>query len=1096
MSEIGPLNWSDLGVSELVPTGTVTLLLADVEGSTWLWQTAPDEMTAAIANLDRTLAELVSIYHGVRPIEQGEGDSFVVAFPWASDAVACALALQRAPLVPIRLRIGLHTGEVQLRDESNYVGPTINRTGRLRSLAHGGQTVLSATTSDLVIDRLPSDAWLTDLGSHVVRDLPRPEHVMQLCHPDLRNEFPPLRTADLGVSQHLPVQLTSFVGRTTQIVELQQILRDSRLVTLTGAGGVGKTRLAVRVAVDVAADFGDGVWFVDLAPITDPELVPLTAARALGLPDQPGRTTTETLQRAIGDRHRLIVLDNCEHLLDATAILSAALLATCPGLTMLATSREPIGVAGELSWRVPSLTLDGEAVELFAHRARHARADFTITDENSTTVTEICRRLDGMPLAIELAAARVRALSVREILDGLHDRFRLLTRGVRTALRRQQTLRASVDWSYALLTDPERALFRRLAVFVGGFDLDAAEAVAADDEMPHHQVLDQLTLLVDKSLVVAENRSDPTRYRLWETVRQYALEKLGESGEADVVRSRHRDHYLAIARLLDTPTSAGLDGLIDRADLEIDNLRAAHVWSREIGDNDQALAIVSSLEPLWLNRGLLREGLTWIDGVLDGEDSHDTTVTPATWVKAFAARCALALGTAAPANMDQAQQALAIARELGDPDLIARALQACGQCASYSPDVAQPYFTEAIELFRASSSWWRLCQVRVYQCVLGTLLGDPTIAITAGEDGRDVADANGDGYSSLGCRFWRGMGLMMRGDLADAGAELRAVTAEADKGHVAVMYSLGLFGHGLVLALQGEADAARACARAALHAAAGVVGYEDLAYVGWACAALAAGDAAQAREASEAAWRYRVPLREVLTRAIIPMSEALLGCGDLLAARAWADDTVAMTMGWHRVRALTARARVAIAQGDPDQAERDAHEALGVATTVGSYVCLSNTFECLARLAADNGDHRHAVRLLTAADGILRRNGEVRFKVYQAGYESLVASVRDALEASDFDAASTEGAALSTEEAIAYAQRGRGERKRPTTGWGSLTPTERDVVRLVSVGLSNKEIGERLFVSPRTVQTHLTHVYTKLGFSSRVRLAQEASRLG
>jgi DNA-binding CsgD family transcriptional regulator len=226
------------------------------------------------------------------------------------------------------------------------------------------------------------------------------------------------------------------------------------------------------------------------------------------------------------------------------------------------------------------------------------------------------------------------------------------------------------------------------------------------------------------------------------------------------------------------------------------------------------------------------------------------------------------------------------------------------------------------------------------------------------------------------------------------------------------------------------------------------------------------------------------------------MSEALLGCGDLLAARAWADDTVAMTMGWHRMRALTARARVAIAQGDPDQAERDAHDALGVATKVGSYVYLSNTFECLARLAADNGDHRHAVRLLSAADGILRRNGEVRFKVYQAGYESLVASVRDALGASDFDAAWTEGATLSTEEAIAYAQRGRGERKRPTTGWGSLTPTERDVVRLVSEGLGNKEIGERLFVSPRTVQTHLTHVYTKLGFSSRVRLAQEASRLG
>ena len=343
------------------------------------------------------------------------------------------------------------------------------------------------------------------------------------------------------------MQLTSFVGRDAQLTQLRELLAENRLVTLTGAGGVGKTRLAIQVAAQMAGEFADGVWYVDLAPITDPELVPVTVARALGLPDQPGRSTMDTLLRFVRDRQMLVVLDNCEHLLDASAELVVALLSGAAGLTVLATSREAIGVAGEVSWRVPSLSLADEAIELFTDRARHARPDFAVTDDNAAAVGEICARLDGVPLAIELAAARVRALSLAEILDSLHDRFRLLTGGARTAVRRQQTLRASVDWSHALLTEPERVLFRRLAVFLGGFDLDAAQAVAGGGEVERYQVLDQLTLLVDKSLVVADDSGGRTRYRLLETVRQYALEKLGESGEADAVRSRHRDYYTALA---------------------------------------------------------------------------------------------------------------------------------------------------------------------------------------------------------------------------------------------------------------------------------------------------------------------------------------------------------------------------------------------------------------------------------------------------------------------------------------------------------------------------------------------------------------------
>ncbi len=451
LASMGETSWGDVFMSEL-PTGTVTLLLADVEGSTRLWETQPEAMKSAVERLDQTLAEAVAAHGGVRPVEQGEGDSFVIAFPRAADAVRCALVLQQAPLAPIKLRIGVHTGDVHLRDEGNYIGPTINRTARLRDLAHGGQTVLSGATEPLVIDQLPADVTLNDLGSHPLRDLPRPERVIQLCHPDLHNDFPPLRTANVVAAANLPVQLSSFIGRKAEIGSIREALADNRLITLTGAGGAGKTRLAIQVAAEMATEFADGVWYVDLAPITDPGVVPVTAARVLGLPDQPGKQTMDVLLRFIRDRRMLILLDNCEHLLDACADLITALLGACPALTLLATSREPVGVTGEASWRVSSLSLDDEAIELFSDRARRTKPEFRVTADNREVVTEICRRLDGLPLAIELAAARVRALSPNEIRDSLHDQFRLLTGGARTAVRRQQTLRASVDWSHDLLS--------------------------------------------------------------------------------------------------------------------------------------------------------------------------------------------------------------------------------------------------------------------------------------------------------------------------------------------------------------------------------------------------------------------------------------------------------------------------------------------------------------------------------------------------------------------------------------------------------------------------------------------------------------------
>ena len=988
MSEIDPrtdtpLNWSDLGVSEL-PTGTVTLLLADVEGSTRLWETQAEEMTRAIARLDRTLTDLVASHSGVRPVEQGEGDSFVVAFARACDAVACALELQQAPLAPIRLRIGVHTGDIRLRDEGNYIGPTINRTARLRDLAHGGQTVLSGATEGLVFDQLPVDAWLTDLGAHRLRDVARPERVAQLCHPDIRNEFPPLRVAKTTALQRLPAQFTTFVGRGAEIAEVRQLLAEHQFVTLTGDGGAGKTRLAMEVAGQEEAEFDDGVWYVDLAPITHPDLVPVTVARAFGLTDQPGRVALDIVLRSIGDRRVLVVLDNCEHLSDACATLAAALLGGCPAVTLLATSREPIRAVGEITWQVPSLSLDDEAIDLFIDRARQVRPDFAVTDENRATVTEICRRLDGMPLAIELAAARIRALSVTEIVDSLHDRFRLLTGGARTAVRRQQTLRASVDWSHALLTGPEQVLFRRLAVFMGGFDLDAAQAIGGGHDVERFQVLDQLTLLVDKSLVVAEDIKDRTRYRLLETVRQYALEKLGESGEADAVRTRHRDYYTSTAAELDALAHIDRDAELDRAETEIDNLRAAFTWSRDNGEIELALRLVSSLQPLWLTRGRVVEGLGWLDAAL-AESAADSADVRLARGRALADKGLLLASVGASESVEAAEQALTLARELGDPTLLVRALVSRGSLSAYDAEVSLPYLEEAAELARQLGDSSRLCQILNWQATAAVMSGDPVATVAAAEEGLELADAIGDRFASRQCRMWMANAEVYLGDLAGAISRCDEVIAEATAAHDVIMRAIGLMCVTFALAYQGDVSGARTTAEQTLAISSELGGYYDIgSHGGVVVAGLAAGDAEAAWRASESA-RQNTSWQPMTTGIfVVWAAQAAMGCGDPTAARRWADEAVSMTKGVYLSWALETRSRVKIADGELQSAERDAHEALGIAASVGGHILIPEILERLADVALQAGSHAEAARFFGAAEAV-RERGAVRFKVFDAG---------------------------------------------------------------------------------------------------------------
>lgn len=1080
-------------VSEFLPTRTVTLLLAEADRSALPWDDLPDTTAGDMERVQNTVSDIIATNGGVGPVKphsaSNTADEFLAVFARATDALACAIDLQQAPLAPIQLRAAVHTGEVQLGGSGTYTGPTVDRAARLRDLAHGGQVVVSGTTHDLVVDHLPDDVWLADLGTHLLRDLPRPERVTQLCHPDLRIEFPPLQVAKDAAPQNVPAQLTRFVGRAAQMNDVRKFLADNRLVTLAGTGGVGKTRLAAQIAAQAASEFGDGVWFVDLAPVSQPEVVPVAVLRALGLPDQPGRSALDTLLRFLGDRDALVVLDNCEHLIDACAALVRGLLGECPQLTILATSRAPIGVPGELTWRVPSLSLSDEAIELFIDRARLARPDFSITAADAAAVQDICGRLDGLPLGIELAAAAVRVMSLGEILDGLRNRFRLLTDG--GPARRRQTLGASVDWSHALLTEPERMLFRRLAVFSGGFDHEAARTVCADGELAPHQVFDQLTLLVDKSLVLAENAEDRTRFRMLETVRHYAIERLHESGEADALIARHRDHYARMAAALDNPTDGEHQRRIEQVEIEIDNLRAAFASCRDNRELEPALELTSALQPLWLTRGRIQEGLAWFDAVLTDRGAL-SGVSPVVRGRALADRAALDASRSVHDNLEQAQQAVAIAREVKDPALLARALTSCGAISSFSAEAARPYLSEAIGIARELGDRWRLTQILTWQAYGAFYAGDPIAGYAASREGRDLAEDIGDQFHARSCRWTLGLAQMMKGVLSEAITQFRAVTADADAAHDVLFRWGSRLALCNALAFRGDTEAAKAAANASLAAAADLWPHnQGFSYAVLATAAVAAGDVAAAATASEAAQELLSVQGELAGANTNPMAEVALARGDLVTAGRWADQEVAASSGWHLARALTTRARVAIAKHEPDQAERDAHRALACAAEHQAHLAVPDILECLGRLAADGLAHRDATRLLAAANHIRRDLGCVRFKVYDADHHSTLTKLREALGDNAFDDAWREGEGLSLDEAIAYVRRGRGERKRPASGWAALTPTERDVVRLVAEGLANNEIAARLFVSRRTVQTHLTHVYAKLGISSRVQLAHE-----
>ncbi|MBK7474204.1 MAG: tetratricopeptide repeat protein [Betaproteobacteria bacterium] len=605
---------------------TVTLLFTDIEGSTVLWEQDGARMSQALAAHDALARGAVEAHHG--RVVKTTGDGIHAAFDHALDALAATVDLQQAlndPAatsgVPLRVRCGLHKGVVERRDD-DYFGSSVNRAARIMSAAHGGQVLLSQAVVDDVADKLPAEVALRDLGKVRLKDLATPEQIWQVMHPLLRPEFPALRSLD-ATPNNLPHQATAFIGRANELAELGRLLVGARALTLTGAGGSGKTRLSLQAAADALESFPDGAWLAELAPLADPGLVAQTVATVLGLKEARGQSIAQTLCEHLNDKKLLLLLDNCEHLLDGCAQLVDTLVRRCPGVKILASSRQALGIAGEQIYRVPSLTLPDakqtatqqsirsfESVQLFIDRASLVRADFQVTDRNAPALASLCRQLDGIPLAIELAAARVRTLSIEEIDHKLDRRFRLLTGGSRTALPRHQTLRSLIDWSYDLLPEPEKLLLQRLSIFAGGWTLEAAEAVCADSGLEDEEILDRLTSLADKSLVVAEPADGRYRYRLLETVRQYAGAKLLERGSGDAVSERHRDYYLAVAEAAESRLRSGADQAtqLRRLEEEHDNLRAALDWSLAGAASSASLRLCGSLTPFWGMRGHFAEG--------------------------------------------------------------------------------------------------------------------------------------------------------------------------------------------------------------------------------------------------------------------------------------------------------------------------------------------------------------------------------------------------------------------------------------------------------------------------------------------------------
>jgi predicted ATPase/DNA-binding CsgD family transcriptional regulator/class 3 adenylate cyclase len=1083
--------------ASILPAGTVTVLVADVDQPVGGGSGA---VAGPWSLLHRRVGD-AAVAHGGRLSGPASPGGVVAAFESATDAVAAALELRAAAgeaaaprtLGP-GLRMALHTGPARVRDDGGFVGAVVGTGERLVEVANGGQTLVSAATAAAVGALPPTGPSLADLGLHRLRDLSSPTRVFELPDGDPAADPVPLRSLD-RVPNNLPTQLTGFVGRRAERTAVRDLLRGERLVTLTGVGGSGKTRLAAQVAADQAEQWPDGVWWVELGTVTDAADVAEVVASAIGVLVEPVRGPLGSVAVQLRDRRVLVCLDNCEHVLAGAAEVAEALLRSCPEVTVLTTSREPLGVPGEAVWQLPPLAED-DALALFVERAVAVRPWLTLDASSEAAVRTMCSRLDGIPLALELAAAWLRALTPQQIEAGLDDRFALLVKGPRGAVPRQQTLAASIEWSYALLEESDRMVFRRLAVFAGGFGLDAARSVGAAGAVARDDVLDAIGRLVDKSLVVAEDRGGEARYRLLETIRQFAADRLDQAGEASATRDRHLAQVLAFAEAIEPELQRDMDAWRTRLELEHGNLRAALDWGLAAPDPDRGRRLAATLPWLWHLHGRGLEGIEVLRRAV-GRAPDDRSRLQARLLTGIA----LVADTASPLDIefDAAQRALAIATEQGDEPLRALCLTLSAVGRFFTDfSAAWQLSAEAIRVAEGAGDGFVVDAARALQGIILHLRDRHQAAeplLRSAVDGL-LRRHRGIAATTLG---FQASGALYTGEIVRARrlAEQAVVVAEPLGDYLRVGSTRSVLA--LVHGLAGDADAGLRLMEPVLRL---VEGAEREVFVPGMAQAMGALWLRRGDPEAAAAWFEREAGSTdhgtetwIAAQAMPGLGAALRSTGRLDEARSVLERAVDVARGLGLPRvvadALEQQAHLA-ADDDPDRAIGLHHEALTERVDHGLRTFYVDSLDALALAGAGAGRASEAVRVLAASDRARAAMAYPRHPAQQRARDATLRRLRAAL-GDAFAETRAEGARLTLDEAVAYVRRARGSRRRPASGWGSLTPTELDVVRLVVDGLSNPEIGSRLFMSRGTVKTHLAHVYAKLGVANRTELATRTS---
>ena len=1024
-----------------LPTGTVTLLFTDIEGSTLLLE----QLRGSYANVleeYRSLLRTTFLACSGHEVDT-QGDAFFVAFARATDAVFAAVEMQRTlalhtwPFgVAVRTRMGLHTGEPQLSAEG-YVGLDVNHAARIMSAGHGGQILLSQTTHDLIENDLPDRVSLRDHGEHRLKDLQYPAHLYQLVMADLPADFPPLKTLD-SHPNNLPVQLTRLIGREKEITAIQYLFQreDTRLMNLTGTGGTGKTRLGLQVAAELSDLFADGVYFVNLAPLSDPTLVLSTIAQTLDLKQTGDQPLLDLLKWYLRDRHILLLLDNFEQVASA-AVQVADLLAACPQLKVIVTSRVVLHVRGEQEFPVPPLAVPDpkrlpdlvalsqyEAVELFVSRAQATKPTFHLTATNAHAIAEICARLDGLPLAIELAAARAKVLSPQVLLARLERRLQVLTQGSIDLPERQQTLRNTLAWSYDLLSPQEQRLFRQLTAFVGGFTLEAVEAFSKmlGDEPMH--VLEGVSSLLDKNLVqqTVQEREEEPRFVLLETIREYGLERLEEAGEVKATQESHALYYLALAEKAE-PELAGPQQAVwfERLEREHDNFRAALSRFLEQSSDRQsrelALRLSGALAWFWFIRGYVSQGRQWLEQALD--ESHGVSSS----VRAKALIGAGELATLQD-DYDQAEalcgEGLALYRELRDRQGSATALSIWGYAALMRSNyaVARALEEEALALFRemddtvgSVSALYRLASVLFYQ-------GEYARALALLEESLVLSREVGDVQSQALLLALLGLVLLGQGDLVQAHAKLEESLAVSREVGYKRNIGLSILFLGMVALLQGDVADARSLLEESL-----------------------------------------VLFKEVGERGRI---------AEVFASQGF----------------------LSFSQGDYTAARALLEESLKIASQLDHRWDTAQNLEVLAAVVAAQGEPVRAVRFMSAAQALREAIGTPLPSLSQVLHEFTIASARTQLGEQAFDAAWAQGRTMTPEQALTAEDQPLLPTPTPparpaVTYPDGLTAREVEVLCLLAQGLKDAQISEQLVLSLHTVHAHLRTIYSKLGVTSR-----------